>query len=204
MTIDDAMESLEHKFAAFQHFIPVIGEMTDSHRNDLSIAVAFASAAHLSIAQTRKQSTEAYINHPVRVCCLMYMYGERDIKVLNAALLHDVVEDTKITLQDINFFFGERVADLVGWVTDVSTASDGNRAARKALDREHLAQAPREAQNIKLADIFDNADSIRGDLPEFAPTWLAEKKAQLEVLTKGDARLRMLAEGVVLGEPGVV
>lgn len=89
--------------------------------------------------------------------------------------------------------FGAAVAALVIEVTDVSRPSDGNRAARKAKDRDHLAKASPDAQTIKLADLISNTQSIVEHDPAFARVYLAEKEALLDVLTRGNAMLRTYA-----------
>ncbi len=106
-----------------------------------------------------------------------------------AAWLHDVVEDTTVTIGDVRREFGDAVAQLVGELTDVSRPGDGNRAARKAIDRRHLASASPAAQTVKLADLTDNARDIARHQPAFAPVYLQEMAALLQVLQAGDARL---------------
>jgi (p)ppGpp synthase/HD superfamily hydrolase len=61
--------------------------------------------------------------------------------MIAAAWLHDVVEDTPVTLEDLHSEFGEGIAELVEALTDISRPEDGNRRKRKAIDREHLAHA---------------------------------------------------------------
>ena len=72
----------------------------------------------------------------------------------------------------------------------MSRPSDGNRAARKALDRAHLSQASPAAQTIKLADLLDNCPDICQHDEKFGRIFLAEASALLEVLGSGDPRLR--------------
>jgi (p)ppGpp synthase/HD superfamily hydrolase len=110
--------------------------------------------------------------------------------MIAAAWLHDTVEDTGVTSELIRKEFGDQVADLVGWLTDVSRPDHGNRAQRKAVDRAHTAAAPAAAQTIKLADLICNTRSIVEHDAKFAETYLAEKRQLLEVMIKGDARLR--------------
>jgi (p)ppGpp synthase/HD superfamily hydrolase len=110
-----------------------------------------------------------------------------------AAHLHDVVEDTGVTIETVRDEFGSEVADLVSWLTDVSRPEDGNRAHRKARDREHTAAAPAEAQTVKLADLISNTRSIMAHDPKFAVTYLEEKRALLAVMTRGDATLMAIA-----------
>ena len=103
-----------------------------------------------------------------------------------AALLHDVVEDTDVSLEDISIKFGPDIADLVSDLTDVSKPEDGNRATRKALDRAHTARASAAAKTIKLADLISNSRSIVEFDPHFAKVYLKEKALLLGVLTDGD------------------
>jgi hypothetical protein len=79
----------------------------------------------------------------------------------------------------------------------VSRPKDGNRAVRKAIDREHTARAPAGAQTVKLADLIANTRSIVKHDVAFARTYLAEKRLLLEVLTRGDAVLMAEARATV-------
>jgi (p)ppGpp synthase/HD superfamily hydrolase len=110
-----------------------------------------------------------------------------------AAYLHDVLEDTKVTEPELRAEFGDEITDLVVWLTDVSTKTDGVRAVRKALDRVHISLAPAEAQTVKIADLLSNTKTIVKFDPEFAKTYLREKLATLDVLTSGNAELRARA-----------
>ena len=75
-------------------------------------------------------------------------------------------------------------------LTSVSKPEDGNRAARKEIDRQHSANAPFEAQTIKLADIIDNTRNILEHDRSFAKLYLKEKKALAESLMEADPYLR--------------
>ena len=121
-----------------------------------------------------------------------------DDAMLAAALLHDVVEDTDVSIEEIKEAFGEDVASLVSDLTDVSKPEDGNRKLRKAMDREHSAQASARAQTVKLADLISNSSDILENDPKFAKVFLAEKELLLEVLTKGDKSLHSRAASFVL------
>ena len=151
-------------------------------------ARVFATAAHAAVAQLRKYTNEPYIVHPAEVVSLVSTVPHTD-EMLAAAWLHDVVEDTGVTLEVIRAEFGDGVAELVGWLTDVSRPEQGNRAVRKAIDRAHSAAAPAAAQTIKLADLISNTHSITEHDAKFAKTYLEEKRLLLEVLTKGDRTL---------------
>jgi (p)ppGpp synthase/HD superfamily hydrolase len=106
-----------------------------------------------------------------------------------AALLHDVVEDTHVTLRQLFKFFSPSVVSMVDDLTKRSKLEDGNRATRKRIDLKHTAKASPEAKTIKLADVYANIRDIKEQDPDFAVTYLREKKALLEVLTEGDATL---------------
>ncbi len=160
-------------------------------------AQVYAMAAHAAVGQRRKYTGEPYIVHPAEVASIVASVPGSTPDMVAAAWLHDVVEDTGVTYTDIHMSFGPEIAQLVSWLTDVSRPEDGNRAKRKAMDREHTAQAPAEAQTIKLADLISNSRSIMQHDPEFARTYLEEKRLLLEVLTKGDRELHARASEFV-------
>jgi len=157
-------------------------------------ALFFAEDAHKG--QKRKYTGENYIVHPIAVSKIVASVTS-DPAMIAAALLHDVVEDTSINLSEIQDEFGPEIANLVDWLTDISCPSDGNRKARKALDRERLSHAPADAQTIKLADLIDNSDSIIKHDPNFAVIYMKEKTKLLEVLTKGDSTLFKKAKNII-------
>lgn len=132
----------------------------------------------MAVGQIRKYTGEPYYVHPREVAAIVEAAGGDDAQVC-AAHLHDVVEDTDITIQQIQFFFGDDIADLVSDLTDVSMPTDGNRATRKAIDREHTAQASRRAKMIKLADLISNTKSIVEHDEKFARVYLEEKRLLL-------------------------
>ena len=160
--------------------------------NTAEHARIFATAAHAAVGQLRKYTNEPYIVHPAEVVSTVRSVPHTEA-MLAAAWLHDVVEDTGVTIETVRAEFGSEVADLVAWLTDVSRPEDGNRAHRKARDREHTAAAPAEAQTVKLADLISNTRSIMAHDPKFAVTYLEEKRALLAVMTRGDATLMAIA-----------
>jgi (p)ppGpp synthase/HD superfamily hydrolase len=161
-------------------------ELVDSARR-------FALWHHNAIGHVRKYTGEPYIEHPRAVVAILKTVPHTPV-MLAAAWLHDVVEDTPVSHETIRAAFPAGVAALVEQLTDVSRPSDGNRAARKAIDREHLAQASAQAKTIKLADLIDNTRSIVAHDPAFARVYLREKAQLLTVLTGGDHKLRAYAE----------
>ena len=166
-------------------------------------AQVYAMAAHAAVGQLRKYTNEPYIVHPAEVASIIASVPGSTPEMVAAAWLHDVVEDTGCTLTDIHLSFGPEVAALVGWLTDVSKLEDGPRWYRKKLDREHTAQAPAEAQTIKLADLISNSRSIMAHDPKFAKTYLEEKRMLLDVMTRGDRVLHARASSLVVGVESV-
>ena len=142
---------------------------------------AFAIEAHKG--QKRKYTGEDYIVHPMAVSRMVSLYGGSLIQQAGA-LLHDVVEDTQYTLADINANFGHEVATMVKWLTDTSRPEDGNRAIRKEIDRKRLAEAPAEAQFVKLADLIDNSKTIFVFDKGFAPLFKKEMGLLVDSMTK--------------------
>lgn len=150
----------------------------------------YATEAHARIDQRRKYSNQPYDAHLRRVALLVKeVSDDDDEEVVAAAWLHDTVEDTPATFRDIEQEFGAAIAQLVAELTDVSKPSDGNRAVRKAIDRDHLAGASARAKTVKLADLIDNCRDICSHDPKFARIFLGEMEALLRVLTAGNAVL---------------
>lgn len=149
----------------------------------------FATAAHAAVKQERKYTFEPYIVHPAHVVGILLVNVECTQEMLAAAWLHDVIEDTGVTLDLIEKEFGNKVAEYVNWLTAPSKLIDGNRAYRKEIDRQFIANAPAEVKTIKLADLISNTPSIVEYDVGFARVYLPEKQRLLEVLTEGDARL---------------
>ena len=148
----------------------------------------YATKAHQRIDQRRKYSKQPYHVHLEAVANTVARVTD-DHEMIAAAWLHDTVEDTPATLEDIEENFGQAVAELVEELTDVSKPSDGNRAKRKAIDRSYLAQASSRAKTVKLADLIDNCKDITRHDKRFAKVYLVEMGALLEVLSDGDATL---------------
>lgn len=151
----------------------------------ISKAVQLAITAH--DGQKRKYTHTPYVLHSFAVWALL-ADRKLDSEVQIAGILHDVVEDTPIELQYIHAIFGERVAKLVYAVTDEYTPARymQNRAERKRMECDRLRCVTDSAQSIKLADLIDNTASIVKYDPVFARVYLSEKRALLEVLTRGD------------------
>ena len=143
-------------------------------------AFTFASAAHAAVGQVRKYSGEPYIVHPVEVACRVTEAKDWTNEMVAAALLHDVVEDTDVTIDLIDKMFNPVVMNHVSWLTDISKGSSANRAARKKMDREHTWAAPKQSQTIKVCDLIANTRDITSADPNFAVVYMKEKRLLLE------------------------
>lgn len=166
-------------------------------------AKEFAIKAHNSITHKRKYTDEPYHVHPERVAKLVATITS-DEEVIAAAWLHDVLED--VAPKNLNFnentirqLFGDRVLQLVLEVTDVSKPENGNRAKRKAIDREHLAKASDDGKTIKLADLIDNIIDISEHDPNFAKVFKKEAALDLPYLQAGNKKLYDRLRHLLLG-----
>lgn len=151
----------------------------------------FATRAHEG--QVRKYTGAPYIEHPIHVASIV-AFVPHTLAMLAAALLHDVLEDTKVTEADLRAEFGNKITRIVVGLTNISRPEDGNRAVRKTLDLLHLKAQDADVQTIKIADLISNTESIVKHDPEFAEVYLREKRELLDVLTKGNRTLHKIAE----------
>jgi guanosine-3',5'-bis(diphosphate) 3'-pyrophosphohydrolase len=119
-----------------------------------------------------------YVEHPMRVAAILdeHGYGEA---VLAAALLHDVVEDSDTSLDELREKFGEEVAGLVGAMTDDESIEDYRE--RKAEHRERLAAAPVETMAIYGADKLTNSRTLRDAYASEGDAVRKEFKVPLEL-----------------------
>lgn len=153
------------------------------------LATVFATNAHRG--QVRKYTGEPYITHPIAVAEIVKTVTD-DEEMIAAAILHDVIEDCAVT-RDGLLAFGPVVTALVYQLSDVSRPRDGNRALRKAIDRDWLSCACDKAKTIKLADLIHNSLSILANDEQFAKVYMAEKRELLQVLHGGDFTLHVRA-----------
>lgn len=146
-------------------------------------ARSFASHAHRN--QRRRYTGELYITHceevAVKVATIKGLTPTQLEKLMAIAYLHDTVEDTDTTYENLVKAFGGEIADGVRWLTDCDL-KEGNRAARKAIDRERLSRAPRLIQAVKCSDIMSNIPSIAKHDKGFAMTYIAEVESLLMVM----------------------
>ena len=138
----------------------------------LTRALAFAAAAHAN--QRRKGAAqEPYINHLAEVALLLAEATDgQDLNLVLAGLLHDTIEDTPATRQELMEHFGKDVADLVLEVTDDKSLP---KAERKRLQIETAPHKSDRAKMIKIADKVSNLNSILESPPV---DWSEERKRE--------------------------
>lgn len=132
--------------------------LPESDLTSLDEAVAFAERWH---GEQTRPAGEPYVEHLLEAArVLVEAVGVTDADVLRAAVLHDVVEDTPCTLDEVREHFGDRVATLVDWVTKPPRRQDQSRPQARAGYLDRLRSAPDEAILVKLADRLSNVQRL--------------------------------------------
>jgi guanosine-3',5'-bis(diphosphate) 3'-pyrophosphohydrolase len=133
-------------------------------------AAAFAAGKHRD--QRRKDADASpYINHPLALAPVLASEGEvTDPTVLAAALLHDTLEDTETTVEELAGAFGARVAGIVAEVTDTKWLQKGTR---KRLQVSRAGRSSKAAKMVKLADKICNLRDVLASPPA---DWSLERK----------------------------
>lgn len=129
--------------------------------NKLINACYFASVKHVN--QRRKNTNkDPYINHPIEVMYILKQNGINDIDTLCGALLHDVIEDTNTTKEEIINLFGEDVYNIVEECSDNKSL---DKITRKKNQIKHSATISDKAKLVKLADKYSNVNGLLNDPP---------------------------------------
>ena len=122
-------------------------------------AVTFAERFH---GDQKRPTGVPYVEHLLEALeILVRGAGITDPDVLCAAVLHDVVEDTPCTIAGVRDAFGDRVADMVAWVTKPDAADGADKKAVKEAYLRRLSDAPEDAILVKLADRASNVQTLR-------------------------------------------
>jgi len=135
-------------------------------------AVAFAAHKHRDQRRKNKDASP-YINHPIQLATVLWEEGRvRNADVIAAALLHDTLEDTETTWQELRGEFGEGIADLVLEVTDTQWIK---KELRKRLQVARARHSSEQAKLVKLADKICNLRDMSAHPPA---GWPLERKQQ--------------------------
>jgi (p)ppGpp synthase/HD superfamily hydrolase len=135
---------------------------------------ALRVAATYHHPQSRKGGAVPYITHPVGMALLLQRFGFDDDELIAAALLHDVVEDTACTLEELAAQFPPRIVDTVAALSERKHDEDGLRRPWRDRKLEHIAHiksAPLAVRVVALADKLHNLLSIRFDLDAGEDVW---------------------------------
>ena len=119
-----------------------------------------------------------YINHPIGVANILVEAGETDLHLLMAAILHDCVEDTDTTIEEIEDNFGKEVREIVEQVTDDKSLQ---KLERKRLQIEHASACSPKAKLLKLADKLYNLRDLLKCTPE---GWTQERSHEYFIWAK--------------------
>jgi guanosine-3',5'-bis(diphosphate) 3'-pyrophosphohydrolase len=146
--------------------------MARNSAGDILSALQFAAFKHRD--QRRKDhAASPYINHPIALANVLWREGGvHDAGVICAALLHDTIEDTQTTADEIRQAFGARIARIVLEVTDDKLLP---KAERKRRQIEHAPRLSRAAKLVKLADKICNLRDVAQSPP---PTWSLRRRRQ--------------------------
>lgn len=172
-----------------------MSEREPSWSPDLERALRWAVQGHEG--QVRKGSPVPYIEHPMAVAMLLDRAGFAE-EVVIAGLLHDLVEDTDITIDEVRSRFGEAVAEAVAGCTEVKHDAQGGKrpwADRKRDHLEILKSATLATKAVILADKLHNLASIALDLDDGRPVWSTFNAGRADVLGYYRAALATCAEG---------
>ena len=152
-------------------------------------AARYARDAHEG--QLRRFGGEPYIHHPARVAARAMLHDAITPEEVAAAWLHDVIEDCKVTGQDLlDAGFPPNTVRLVVELSNPSKEHRGlRRAARKQMDRDHLLAVSPEAKRLKLLDLIDNLQSVERADEEFRSLFVAESLLLVECLKDADPEL---------------
>jgi guanosine-3',5'-bis(diphosphate) 3'-pyrophosphohydrolase len=142
--------------------------------NTKLVLKALAFAAHKHRDQRRKNvEASPYINHPISLANILTSEGNvTDVEVICAALLHDTIEDTETTYQELKGEFGETIAEIVAEVTDTKWIG---KTVRKKLQVSKARRASKGAKLVKLADKIANLRDIVSSPPA---DWSIERRRE--------------------------
>jgi (p)ppGpp synthase/HD superfamily hydrolase len=169
--------------------------------NILDQALNFAACAHQT--QKRKGSGIPYIVHPVGVMLLLWQAGETDPEVLAAALLHDTVEDTGATLDQLRETFGARIAAIVQGCSEPDKRAGWE--ARKQHTVAFIKTAPYAVLLVTVADKLHNLRSLMDDHhSQGEALWTRFKRGRAETEWYYRAIVDSLKAGELNGHPLLV
>lgn len=174
--------------------------------DDIALLIKAADFAALKHRRQRRKDAEAspYINHPLALARVLKLEaGVGDIEVLVAAILHDTVEDTETTIEELTREFGPAIAGVVAEVTDDNALT---KPERKRLQVERAAHSSPKAKLVKLADKICNLRDVAAAPPAHWPLerrrdYFEWARAVIDGLRGAHPRLEQLFDEAYLSKP---
>lgn len=148
----------------------------------------FANGGHYRIEMHRNPAWQGPEVHLKSVAQIVSSVSQ-DETMIAAAWLHDIVQDTWVTLDVIERKFGSEVARIVGELTPANLPTHEARAAQFAVERQHFASASAAAKTIKIADLIDTCRDLNKRDTASLGRYAAEARELVDVLEEGDAHL---------------
>jgi guanosine-3',5'-bis(diphosphate) 3'-pyrophosphohydrolase len=142
-----------------------------THMEIVLRAAAFAAEKHRD-GRRKDEEASPYINHPITAAYILVRAGIEDPAVLASALLHDTVEDTHTTIDELEVVFGYEIANIVAECSDDKSLP---KLARKQAQIDHAGTLSEKAKLVKLADKIANVNDINGAPPA---GWSLERKRE--------------------------
>ena len=174
--------------------------------DDIARLIKAADFAAFKHRGQRRKDAEAspYINHPLALARVLKLEaGVDDVDVLVAAILHDTVEDTETTVEELARVFGPAVAGIVAEVTDDKSLP---KPERKRLQVERAPGSSRPAKLVKLADKICNLRDVTDAPPAHWPlerrqAYFEWAQAVIDGVRGTHATLERLFDAAYLGKP---
>lgn len=133
-------------------------------------AAHFAAQKHSNQRRKNKEASP-YINHPLQVAIFISEIGRiQDPEIIAAAILHDTIEDTNTTPEELEQLFGQKIKNIVEAVTDNKSLP---KEERKKLQIEHASKLSKDATLVKLGDKISNVLDVTNNPPE---DWNLERR----------------------------
>ena len=149
-----------------------------TNMNETNNVAAILKAIHFAADKHRNQrrkdvEASPYINHPIELAELLARVGGvTDLVTLQGAILHDTVEDTETTFEELEKNFGAEVREIVANVTDDKKLP---KEERKRLQIEHAPHLPNNAKQVKIADKISNVLGVTQAPPA---DWTLERRRE--------------------------
>ncbi len=159
-------------------------------------AIRVAARAHRD--GLRKGSDIPYLSHSASVALLLERVGISDDHIIAAALLHDVVEDTAITIEDLARDFPPNVVELVAGLSERKLDAEGKLRSWHDRKRDHLevvASSPFGVRAIVLADKLHNLGTMVFDLEQGEPIWSRFNASREDILWYQQTMLNAADQG---------